>query len=291
MGESDRLLTILTVEHGLIRVIAPGARKHKSRLAGRSSQFVVNELFIIQGKRLDKLVQAETVRSFPGLATDLARLTASQYLAELVLCQALTEHPQAELFTLLIQHLQALEQAVGEQVLVCLSRGIFALLMLAGLEPELERCSVSQGEIGEKLPADWRGGFSAVSGGVVSWEHVGEIRQFVPGRVREPRERYAGNRASGQGAGGRSHPQPQTQVLTAQELILLRSLKSATAAVDPSGVPASGDLPAGDRLAWQRIERLLRQYAEYHFDRSIRSAQLMDTCFPTSSTAVPPYPP
>jgi DNA repair protein RecO (recombination protein O) len=32
MGETDRLLTILTTEFGLVRGIAPGSRKHKSRL-------------------------------------------------------------------------------------------------------------------------------------------------------------------------------------------------------------------------------------------------------------------
>jgi DNA repair protein RecO (recombination protein O) len=111
IGETDRLLTILTREQGLIRAVAPGARKHKSRLGGRSGQFVINDLLVIQGKQLDKVVQAETVQSFPGLATDLTKLTASQYLAELVLCQALSEQPQGELFSLFVEHLERLEQA------------------------------------------------------------------------------------------------------------------------------------------------------------------------------------
>ncbi|MEL6397769.1 MAG: DNA repair protein RecO [Cyanobacteria bacterium J06626_4] len=132
MGETDRLVTILTIEQGLVRVIVPGARKHKSRLGGRSSQFVVNELFIVQGKSLDKLVQAETIRSFPGLSADLARLTASQYLAELVLYQALSEQPQEELFGLLVAQLQQLEQAQGNDILAALTQGIVQLLIAAG---------------------------------------------------------------------------------------------------------------------------------------------------------------
>ena len=173
MGETDRLVTILTIEHGLVRVIVPGARKHKSRLAGRSSQFVVNELFIIQGKNLDKLVQAETVRSFPGLSAELSRLTASQYLAELVLCQALSEQPQGELFALLIEQLQRLEKSDSEDILACLSQGIFQLLVSAGVAPELQQCCVSQVEIMPDLAqVDWRVGFSAVSGGVVSVDQI-----------------------------------------------------------------------------------------------------------------------
>ena len=53
MGENDRLMTILTKEYGLLRAIAPGARKHKSRLGGRSALFVVNELMLSKGKSLD----------------------------------------------------------------------------------------------------------------------------------------------------------------------------------------------------------------------------------------------
>ena len=32
LGEADRLVTILSPEYGLIRAVAPGARKHKSKL-------------------------------------------------------------------------------------------------------------------------------------------------------------------------------------------------------------------------------------------------------------------
>lgn len=31
--------------------------------------------------------------------------------------------------------------------------------------------------------------------------------------------------------------------------------------------------------AWVSVEQLLRQYVQYHFGRSIRSAALMDACF------------
>ncbi|HEY9873712.1 MAG TPA: recombination protein O N-terminal domain-containing protein, partial [Candidatus Obscuribacterales bacterium] len=65
LGEADRLLTILTREFGLIRAVAPGARKHHSKLSGRSGLFVVNELLIAQGRSLDKITQAETKESYP----------------------------------------------------------------------------------------------------------------------------------------------------------------------------------------------------------------------------------
>ncbi|MEM6433742.1 MAG: DNA repair protein RecO [Cyanobacteria bacterium P01_D01_bin.115] len=279
MGETDRLVTILTVEQGLVRVIVPGARKHKSRLGGRSSQFVVNELFIVQGKNLDKLVQAETIRSFPSLSADLARLTASQYLAELVLCQALSEQPQEELFGLLVAQLQQLEQAQGNDILAALTQGIVQLLIAAGVAPDLDRCSVSQIDIApDPTQPDWQVGFSAVSGGLVSLEQMAQLPRASP-RARMPVGRYArSNWRVGQGRSPRHAP---PTLITAQELSLLQQLSYSTVEAQMPLLPAVEGVAA--RVTWLKLERLLRQYAEYHFDRPIRSASLIDACFPVAA--------
>jgi DNA repair protein RecO (recombination protein O) len=112
IGENDRLVTILTREHGLIKAIAPGARKSNSTLSGRSAIFVVNSLLIAKGRSLDKITQAETVTTYSGLSGDLSKLAASQYLAELVLAQALSERPQEDLYQLLLLHLGRLHICV-----------------------------------------------------------------------------------------------------------------------------------------------------------------------------------
>ncbi len=279
MGETDRLVTILTIEQGLVRVIVPGARKHKSRLGGRSSQFVVNELLIVQGRSLDKLVQAETVRSFPGLSAELSRLTASQYLAELVLCQALSGQPQGELFALLIEQLQRLEQAERTDILACLSQGVFQLLVAAGVAPELNQCCVSQTALEPDLDqAGWQVGFSAAAGGVVSLEQLSHMRMASP-RAKTPAARYAVNTGPRRGhQPRRSHKEPSPSLLSAHELVWLQQL-GRPELVTQRSLP--GMTTAEQRqLGWQRIEQLLRQYAEFHFDRPIRSATLIDACFP-----------
>lgn len=278
LGEMDRLLTILTVEQGLVRVVVPGARKHKSRLAGRSSQFVVNELLIVQGKRLDKLVQAETLRSFPALSADLARLTASQYLTELVLCQALSEQPQGALFTSLVDALQALEQADRGNVILCLLQGIFRLLTLAGVAPEVQRCSLSQQAIIPDLALpDWRVGFSFVSGRILS---MAELERSTPASAHAglPRGRYPIESSYPTRPSGRSPHQPQTTLLTALELAVLQRLEHTDLSLESLAIAlaSQADTLQGTCL---RLERVLRNYAQYHFERPIRSATLMDACY------------
>ncbi|NEP15555.1 MAG: DNA repair protein RecO [Leptolyngbya sp. SIO4C1] len=261
MGESDRLVTVLTKEHGLLRVIAPGARKHKSRLGGRSGLFVVNELLITKGKSLDKMIQAETLRSFPKLSGGLARLTASQYLAELILCEAVTDQPQEALFCLLVEHLERLEQAPDSAVLACLAQATFHVLALAGVAPELYQCCVTRQRIQPDLgDPHWQIGFSLPAGGTVLLAEL-----TAPTRQRSEL--------------------PLTLRLNAAELALLQQLGQSELVLTQAGSLPSieGETGAAHDL-WRKIERVLRHYAQYHFDRPIRSALLIDTCF-----ALPAY--
>ncbi|MEL6813733.1 MAG: DNA repair protein RecO [Cyanobacteria bacterium J06598_3] len=178
MGETDRLVTVLTRERGLLRAIAPGARKHKSRLGGRSGLFVVNECLFTKGKSLDKLVQAETVQSFPGLSKNLAKLTASQYLAEIALSQALTDQPQEELYYLLIEHLTRLEKASSPNILPCLAQATFHLLALAGVAPEVFRCCLTRSPLDVELGnPDWKVGFSVSSGGAIALNEIQRLER------------------------------------------------------------------------------------------------------------------
>ena len=189
MNESDRLVTVLTKEYGLIRAIAPGSRKHKSRLGGRSGLFVVNDLLLIKGKSIDKMVQAETQQSFPRLSTDLARLTASQYLAEIALSQALSDQPQEELYYLLLEHLKRLEAASKPNILPCLAQAIFHLLALAGVAPEVFNCAISRAPLDIEVGnPDWKVGFSVASGGVIT---PAEIEKIESDRLKEAQQQYA----------------------------------------------------------------------------------------------------
>jgi len=97
-----------------------------------------------------------------------------------------------------------------------------------------------------------------------------------------PAGRYAvSSRAGTRDGTGRSPKTPHTILISAQELWLLKRLEDVEGIADLSDLPFTADAEHM-RLLWQRIERLLRQYAEYHFDRTIRSATLIDACFPVA---------
>jgi DNA repair protein RecO (recombination protein O) len=278
LGEADRLLTILTREHGLVKAIAPGSRKHNSRMGGRSGLFVVNDLLIAKGRSLDKITQAETVTSYPGLGKDLKCLTSSQYLAELCLYQALSDQPQEELFFSLNEQLTRLEQLPDTLTFVSLLYGIYQLLTVAGLAPQVHHCCLTQQPLVPDMTKPI--GFSIPTGGTVT-EEVLEQLQTTPDH---PKVRYLAHSVQNSfKRKGQLH-----SLIGARELMLLQAI----AQIDPLQADAFFRQPTASfiELATSNtdclsVERILRQYAQYHFDRSIRSATLIDACF--SNFAVP----
>lgn len=284
LGEADRLVTILTKEWGLIRVVAPGARKQNSKLGGRSGLFVVNELLLAKGRSLDKISQAETVESYPGLSRDLSKLAASQYLAELVLCHALSEQPQAELYELFTEHLRRLEQLPNKTnvplVLAHLSHGVFHLLALAGIAPQVQLCCVTQHSLKPDFTdPTWRVGFSVEVGGTVKLTpDESRLRNFQRPSISKGGTITQTNTHEDVEV-QTAHPPRLNAQLDAMELTVLQKLAEAelpqlnTVLSDQTGYVSS--LKSLDAV-WTKLERILRDYAQYHFGRSIRSATLVD---------------
>ena len=297
MGESDRLLTILTREFGLVRAMAMGSRKHNSRMGGRSGLFVVNELMLAKGRSLDKVTQAETLESYPGLGQDLKKLTASQYLAELCLCQALSDQPQEELFCVLNEHLKRLERSPGSEVLFHLIHALYQLLILSGIAPQVHLCCVTRQVLTPDFgDPDWRVGFSIPAGGAVTLASLDHLvaeqppMRSYPGADRLPLESPAKTaRPIKRSDKDNRKAKAQTAfnfTLTAPELAVLQQLSQPDLPQLELVLPPA--LAARPTPVWLAIERVLRQYAQYHFDRQIRSAALIDACF--LPTVIPPQP-
>ncbi len=253
-GETDRLVTVLTAEVGLLRAVAPGARKQKSRLRGRIEPFVVNELLVVKGRSLDRIIQAETQHSYPGLSKDLAKLAAAQYWAEIALGLALSEQPQVELYAALNASLVLLEgqpclaetPAAAARQLACLSSGTLQLLAVGGIGPQLTACCRS-GRSLAPVPddPDWRVGFSIEAGGLVAGQEADSATAIAPLRP--------------------------TVYLSARELAALQQLVQLDAPLIDLAVPPLA--------LWHKLEHLLRRYTQHHLGRPIRSASLIDSLF------------
>lgn len=108
-GESDRILTLLAPE-GKISVLARGARKEKSRLAGGIELFSVSDVTIHQGHaKLATLTGAKMLKFYGNILADLPRLElASSFLKSINRIAEQTDNP--EFFDLLNQSLAGLDR-------------------------------------------------------------------------------------------------------------------------------------------------------------------------------------
>lgn len=142
LGEADRIITLLTRQHGLVRAVAKGVRRTTSRFGSRLEPFTHVDLQLAEGRNLDTITQAETLTPFSkGLGLDYDRYTAGTVMLETA-DRLVTEErqPSPQQFLLLVGGLRAM--VAGEhgpsQVL---DSYLLRSLSVAGYAPSFEHCA------------------------------------------------------------------------------------------------------------------------------------------------------
>ncbi|MCX7522322.1 DNA repair protein RecO [Microbacterium sp. STN6] len=83
LGEADRIVTLLTRQHGKVRAVAKGVRRTGSKFGSRLEPFMVADLQLYEGRSLDVITQAESLGSYGAeIAADYARYTAANAMVE-----------------------------------------------------------------------------------------------------------------------------------------------------------------------------------------------------------------
>lgn len=136
-GESDRIITLFSLEHGRLKAFAKAARASRKRFGGMLEPANRLEL-TLQARQdgLSRLERVEATHCHPGLRSSLDALTLALYGCELV--EALTPegHPLPRLYRLLTALLDYLDQGTATQA----DRRFFEinLLNILGYRPPLE---------------------------------------------------------------------------------------------------------------------------------------------------------
>lgn len=136
-GEADRILTLLTPDHGKLRLMAKGVRRVKSKLAGGIELFSVSDITFMKGRGdMGTLVSARLDKHFGNIIKNIERTMLGYDLIK-QLNKATEDEPEPEYFELLQNAFEALDDGT---VSVPLIRFWFAaqLLKLSGVEPNLQ---------------------------------------------------------------------------------------------------------------------------------------------------------
>ena len=154
LGESDRIVVILTLGHGKIRAVAKGVRKTKSRFGGRLEPLSNVSLLVYEGRELDTISQAETIDSVGPLYSDLDRMTQGLALLEVVDRITPDREPVPHLHRMLVGALRSLESRPLPLVVPAF---FWKLLAAEGVRPELDAC-VRCGEVDNLVAFDMNEG-------------------------------------------------------------------------------------------------------------------------------------
>ena len=139
-GEADRIVTLLTESHGLVALMARGARKSTKRFAGALEPFGVIDAELSLGRgEVGRLVGARLVRGFPALLKSLSAMEQLGRALELVRVATPPRESDADLIATVIRLFEVVQEGAEPQA----ARAAFELryLSLLGLSPRVEACS------------------------------------------------------------------------------------------------------------------------------------------------------
>ncbi len=149
LGESSRIVVAYTREHGLLKLVAKGARKAPSRF-GFALEPLSRSRFVIYHKPdrdLHLLSQADTLAATGSELSDLTRLAHAEAALELIDRLVWGEEPHAELFDLLVAALESVTRAPWAALPAITIAFQLQVASLLGYRPRLDACAQCGGTL------------------------------------------------------------------------------------------------------------------------------------------------
>ena len=140
VGETDRLVTLLTEKAGVIRAFARGARNVKSKALSATRLFCYSDMSIWASADKYVIREAQSIEVFFGLRGDMTKIALASYFSQLMIELAPSEEHSADYLKLMLNCLYFLEKGTKPAAQL---KSIFELrlLSMAGYMPALEACA------------------------------------------------------------------------------------------------------------------------------------------------------
>ncbi len=142
LGESDKIIVMYSKEKGLIKGVAKGVKKPKSKLGARMDLLVANTVMLHKGRNLDTICQAEVLNTFNQTRTDLDKIFYSMYVTEVVNNFGLEEDPSSnEIYNILYKALHSISEAQSKiEIMLSVIKFQLKIMIESGFSIELDSC-------------------------------------------------------------------------------------------------------------------------------------------------------
>lgn len=140
LSDNDKLLTIITEEHGKVTAVANGSRALKSRQLAAAQLFCYASFVLYQKGDRYWIREATLIESFFDLRTDLSRMSLAAYICDVMDDVVEEDAPEKELLRLALNTLYVLSRNTYPEAHI---RAVFEMraAALLGFMPMLEGCA------------------------------------------------------------------------------------------------------------------------------------------------------
>ena len=149
VGEIHKSLTLFSRDRGLIRAMAHGAFKTKSRLRTTSEPFHVVQAYLYHDPVRDqyKITDMESLSALDGIRSSIQRYYAASLWAEAVIRAYGGGENFPLMYDLLVGALRLLEQAPDRLVPLLNAQVLLRFLDLLGQRPDVRHCGLCASEL------------------------------------------------------------------------------------------------------------------------------------------------
>ncbi len=142
LGEADRIITLLTREHGRVRGVAKGVRRTKSKFGARLEPGSHVDIQLYTGRTFDTITQVESIFNYgEALTDDYSRWTIAGAILEAAERFTSHEHePALQEFKLVTGAMRVLAEDKYDSSMI-LDAYLLRSLAVGGYAPSLFNCS------------------------------------------------------------------------------------------------------------------------------------------------------
>lgn len=184
LSDSDKIVLMYSKDKGLIKGVAKGVKKPKSKLGARMDALIANTLMFAKGKSLDRICQAQSINTFKESRQDIDKLMCSSYISEVVSNFGVEEDPcSKEVYELLYKALDKISRSeTKKDVLIAVIKFQLKMMLISGFSLELDSCLCC----GERV-LDENMYFSQDMGGIICEEcnHTFKIKTKMHHKIRD----------------------------------------------------------------------------------------------------------
>ena len=134
LSECDKIVLMYSKDKGLIKGVAKGCKRPKSKLGARMDELVANKLMLYKGKNLDTICEAQALNTFKKSRQNIDKLLYSTYISEIVRNFGIEEDPcSKDVYDIFYKALERIANSIDKkEILISVIKFQLKMMLISG---------------------------------------------------------------------------------------------------------------------------------------------------------------